>query len=63
MIDDDGRGFPFSGRLGSEELEASHLGPTIIKERLRAIGGALAIESRPGRGSSLEITVPGKPHA
>jgi len=63
MIDDDGRGFPFSGRLGSEELEAARLGPAIIKERLRTIGGALAIDSHPGRGSRLEITVPENTHA
>ena len=56
-IDDDGRGFPFAGRLTQAELDARRLGPTIIKERVRAIGGALVIASTPGRGSRLEVLV------
>jgi signal transduction histidine kinase len=57
-IDDDGRGFPFEGRLGQAELDARRSGPIIIKERVRAIGGELAISSTPGRGSRLEVLVP-----
>ena len=57
-IDDDGRGFPFEGRLAHAELDARHSGPVIIKERVRAIGGHLAIESKPGRGARLEVLVP-----
>ncbi len=57
-IDDDGRGFPFEGRLSEKELDARGLGPTIIKERVRAIGGQLSIDSAPGRGSHLEVLVP-----
>ena len=57
-IDDDGRGFPFQGRLTHIELEARDTGPAIIKERVRAIGGQLAIDSTPGRGSRLEVLVP-----
>jgi signal transduction histidine kinase len=57
-IDDDGRGFEFSGRLGPAELEALREGPRIIQERLRMIGGQLTVESRPGRGARLEITLP-----
>ncbi len=60
VIDDDGRGFPFSGRLTLTELDDLHRGPTVIKERVRAIGGDLVIESSPGHGSRLEITVPQK---
>jgi signal transduction histidine kinase len=58
VIDDDGRGFGFSGRLNDSELEAARRGPVVIKERARAIGGELTIESYPGRGSRLEITFP-----
>ncbi len=60
VIDDDGRGFPFPGRLTLTELDELHRGPTVIKERVRAIGGDLVIESSPGHGSRLEITVPQK---
>jgi signal transduction histidine kinase len=60
VIDDDGQGFPFSGRLTLGELEYLHRGPAVIKERIRAIGGDMVIESSPGHGSRLEITVPQK---
>ncbi len=60
IIDDDGRGFPFTGRLTLTELDDLHRGPTVIKERVRAIGGDLVVESSPGHGSRLEITVPQK---
>ena len=60
VIDDDGRGFPFTGRFSLEELDDFRKGPTVIKERVRAVGGDLLIESTPGHGSRLEITVPQK---
>jgi signal transduction histidine kinase len=58
VVDDDGRGFDFSGRLSQTELDTARKGPVIIKERVRAIGGRLSIESAPGRGARLEITFP-----
>jgi two-component system nitrate/nitrite sensor histidine kinase NarX len=63
VIEDDGRGFPFSGRLSQAELDALGRGPLVIKERVRVIAGELAIESTPGQGSRLEISVPQKPEA
>jgi signal transduction histidine kinase len=63
VIEDDGRGFPFSGRLSQTDLDALGKGPLVIKERVRVIAGELAIESNPGQGSRLEITVPQKPEA
>ena len=63
VIEDDGRGFPFSGRLSQAELEAMGKGPLVIKERIRLIEGELTIESNPGRGSRLEIRVPHKREA
>jgi len=60
VIDDDGRGFPFTGRLTLTELDDLHRGPAVIKERVRAIGGDMVIESSPGHGSRVEITVPQK---
>jgi signal transduction histidine kinase len=58
MIEDDGRGFVFIGRLSGAELQAKHQGPTVIRERVLSIGGELIIESAPGRGARLEIAVP-----
>jgi signal transduction histidine kinase len=57
-LEDDGKGFPFAGRLSQEELEKLGKGPMIIKERVRLIGGALTVESIPGSGSRLEVKVP-----
>jgi signal transduction histidine kinase len=57
-LEDDGKGFPFSGRLAQDELDQMGKGPTIIKERLRLIAGTLTVESNPGLGARLEIKVP-----
>jgi signal transduction histidine kinase len=57
-LEDDGKGFPFSGRLTQEELDQTGKGPVIIKERVRLIAGALTVESNPGSGTRLEIKVP-----
>jgi signal transduction histidine kinase len=62
-IEDNGRGFPFDGRLTHRELEARGVGPVVIRERLAAIGGELAVESRPGRGARLEFRLPVSAHA
>jgi signal transduction histidine kinase len=61
VIEDDGVGFSFAGRLSQVELDALGRGPLVIKERVRVIAGELAIESTPGQGSRLEISVPQKP--
>ncbi len=57
-LEDDGKGFAFSGRLTHDELEQAGKGPMIIKERVRLIAGALTVESNPGLGARLEIKVP-----
>lgn len=56
IIQDDGQGFDFSGRLSQAELEETRKGPAVIKERVRSMGGELTIESAPGQGARLEIT-------
>jgi signal transduction histidine kinase len=61
-IDDDGRGFPFKGRLQHDDLDARRVGPTIIKERVRSIGGQLILETAPGCGARLEVLVPQEVH-
>ena len=57
-LEDDGKGFPFSGRLTQDELERMGKGPMIIKERVRLIAGVLTVESNPGTGTRLEVKVP-----
>ena len=51
-ISDDGAGFDVEGVL------PHGLGLTSIRERLRAVGGALEIYSMPGSGTVLRATVP-----
>jgi signal transduction histidine kinase len=58
VVDDNGRGFSFSGRYSSEELDRLRLGPISIKERTRSVGGTLTVESNPGHGARLTIEIP-----
>lgn len=58
VIEDDGAGFSFSGRVLQNELDAAGRAPAIIRERVRLIDGELTIESRPGRGARIEVRVP-----
>jgi signal transduction histidine kinase len=57
VVEDDGCGFRFAGRLSLAELDAASLGPQVIKERMRSIGAELVIESVPGCGARLEISL------
>ncbi len=57
-LEDDGKGFPFSGRYTQDRLDEDGKGPMIIKERVHLIAGELTVESNPGQGTRLEITVP-----
>lgn len=58
VIEDDGSGFAFSGRLSQAELDSLGKGPVVIRERVRLIEGELTVESTPGRGSRLEVSIP-----
>jgi signal transduction histidine kinase len=62
LIADDGQGFGFRGRVTQSQLDATHRGPGVIKERVRLIGGELTIESSPDHGARLEITIPDESH-
>ncbi len=62
-IEDDGRGFAFQGTLTQSELEARLQGPAVIRERLRILGGDITINSMPGRGARLDMSVPLKESA
>jgi two-component system sensor histidine kinase UhpB len=54
-VSDDGRGMPV-------ELNGESLGIGIegMRERALLAGGTLAIESRPGSGTTVRLTVPGE---
>ena len=55
-IEDDGKGFSFSGRLSQSELDGK--GPAVIRDRVRLLAGELTIESNPGHGARLEVRIP-----
>ena len=57
-VHDNGRGFRFGGRYSLEELELMRLGPQSIKQRVRAMGGDLSLESQPGQGANVRVSVP-----
>lgn len=63
VVEDDGRGFDFKGRLAQAELDAFSVGPRVLQERVRSIQGELVIESRPGRGTRLEVRFPQEAYA
>ena len=58
VVDDDGRGMPFSGTYTQEALVEKGLAPVSICERLRGLGGTLIIESTPGSGLTLRMEIP-----
>jgi len=63
IIEDDGQGFEFEGRLSARELERRRIGPAIIKERARIAGAQLSVDSAPGVGARLELTFSTGVHA
>ena len=57
-VDDNGRGFHFSGTYTLEELELLRLGPASLKRRARSLNAEVTLESRPGRGAGLKFRIP-----
>lgn len=55
VIEDDGCGFEFQGRLSASDLDEQRAGPAIIKERARLAGADLTVESSPGAGTRVEV--------
>jgi signal transduction histidine kinase len=55
-VKDDGRGFDVPATLARKGDRG--LGLIGMRERLNALGGRLTIESSPGRGTELRITIP-----
>jgi len=57
VIANDGRGFPFRGRLDYEALLTSNAAPVSLCERVKELAGTIVIESGI-TGSRVEITLP-----
>jgi len=55
LVQDDGCGFDFSGRLSLSQLDAVKKGPKVIRERVHSANGELYLESYPNRGSRLNV--------
>jgi PAS domain S-box-containing protein len=49
-VHDDGRGFDPAG------IESHHLGLGIMRERAKAVGARLTVDSRPGQGSTVTVS-------
>ncbi len=62
-VSDDGRGFDPKGVLAREAdvgVEGGHFGLRGIQDRVAMLGGGFALESAPGRGTSLTVTLPAR---
>lgn len=55
---DDGRGFEPADAAGVEPSLAGGYGLRALRARLAGLGGGLAVESEPGHGTALSVTVP-----
>jgi signal transduction histidine kinase len=53
-VRDDGRGFDAEGQV---EARPGHFGLVGMRERARKIAARLAVESTPGRGTTVEVEV------
>ncbi|MGH7538071.1 MAG: sensor histidine kinase [Gemmatimonadales bacterium] len=62
-VSDDGKGFDPAAVLAREAdvgVEGGHFGLRGIQDRVGMVGGSFKLESVPGRGTTLTITVPGE---
>jgi len=60
VVTDNGRGFPFLGDYDHAALMSLGIGPVMLKQRVKSLGGTLAIRSTPA-GARLDIRVPRGP--
>jgi signal transduction histidine kinase len=56
-VTNNGRGFPFEGDYDHVSLDALQIGPVMLKERVKSLGGTLAIHSN-SNGARLDIRLP-----
>lgn len=57
VVSDDGRGFPFRGRLEHDLLIRGNVGPASLRDRVIALDGRMAVESN-SSGSRVEFAIP-----
>lgn len=57
IVEDDGRGFDVEGVLSDTDVEG-RLGLLGMRERAALLGGSVAVESTPGRGTSVFAEIP-----
>src|SRR5262249_11124771 len=57
VVTDDGRGFDSSAILGGRAA-GRHLGLAGMRERAGLLNGTVAVESRPGHGTTVRVRVP-----
>jgi signal transduction histidine kinase len=57
VVKDDGRGLA----VGDQDMNEGHFGLLGVRERVDKLGGSLQIDSRPGQGTQLAVTVPLRP--
>ncbi|MGY3608399.1 MULTISPECIES: sensor histidine kinase [unclassified Bradyrhizobium] len=58
VLEDDGVGFDPDDRARPDRGEVSGLGLSGMKERVALLGGSIALESAPGRGSTIFVNIP-----
>jgi signal transduction histidine kinase len=57
VIEDNGRGLGFTGRLTHDQMDREQVGPRVIRQHVAALGAAFAIESS-SSGLRLEVAWP-----
>jgi PAS domain S-box-containing protein len=57
VVRDNGAGFD-SAQMGSSEMRRKHFGLVSMSERANLAGGKLDVESAPGQGTRLRVTLP-----
>ncbi|MBI4503433.1 MAG: sensor histidine kinase [Gemmatimonadetes bacterium] len=63
MVTDDGRGFSTRQVLAREAdvgVEGGHFGLRGIQDRVAMLGGTFSLESAPGQGTTLSVTLPAR---
>jgi signal transduction histidine kinase len=56
LVEDNGSGF--DPAVAPTRRREGHFGISLLVDRARDLGGALAIESTPGRGTAVRLEVP-----
>jgi signal transduction histidine kinase len=59
VIDDDGAGLP----AGEPGVSPRGLGLIGMRERAQSLSGTMAVETRPGGGTRVSVTIPLAPHS